>query len=289
MMLYFENAYWPIVCMRETSPNELVVETYKHEITYTYEGEEGLYDRKPSERLTVNFRQNTPYFRTNRVHPREVPLVDGNASWKTKIAEKPGGESHQEGDGAVITKNTSERGTGADETITLPLRMDGEGPGGVLRGIVPEAAPDLVEDALENIPRRNDSRSRMVGLCRKFERRGFIDRLVDAVPMWMAEPYDMSWGPGCESGAVVGAWQRYVRMALDGGYYGITKLDLSRNRTSPNRWAILCGWRRSSTPQQHGGSVARPELLVSSAQEQWISVYTLLRGMGAYNVILAKP
>ena len=128
--------------------------------------------------------------------------------------------------------------------------------------------------------------------------RGLVDRLVDGTPLWphAAPQFDLAWGlPGwwCQSGE----WFRYVRMAMDAGYYGVATVawDGGGPRSPVNHAVLLCGARERQElhPSVPGASSLKTEILVSCSARggdaQWVGAHEFLRDSGGFNVLLARP
>jgi hypothetical protein len=120
------------------------------------------------------------------------------------------------------------------------------------------------------------------------ERKGLADRAVVQVPIWPIDTQWMTWG-------LVGAnqyfaWQAYLRMAFDAGYYAIAGISIDGKGAAaygPDRWVLLCGWRPS--PE---GTVLDEILVSCSARHpegRWVKSRDFLQQQGGYNVLLARP
>lgn len=112
--------------------------------------------------------------------------------------------------------------------------------------------------------------------------------VLDA-PLW---PVDAEWRAfGLDGMNQYGKWQRYVRMALEAGYYGVTCVDQGGRGSAShggNHWQLLCGWR----PDPTGVTVIDEVLVSCSARHpdgRWISARDYTHQHGGLNVLLARP
>lgn len=129
---------------------------------------------------------------------------------------------------------------------------------------------------------------------------GLLDRAVLDIPYWN-EPDVFSWfgRPGWGS---FDAWFRYLRMALDAGYYGIA--PVVHNHTGPvadiDHVVLLVGarfrWVANPNDPSEGGRMGEEMVLVSdssrtppSVPELWIHPREFLMRWGGYSLYLARP
>ena len=128
---------------------------------------------------------------------------------------------------------------------------------------------------------------------------GFLDRVIDDVPVWAGGSIDAKrfWGfPSWESNL---AWFSYVRMALDAGYYGFAFVDFDRSGpqgSGTDHIVLVCGHRerREKHATIKGVSTICPEILIScsatkSPEEEWVHHHEFLSRWGGYNLLLARP
>lgn len=115
--------------------------------------------------------------------------------------------------------------------------------------------------------------------------RGYFSDLMVDVPLWMPWGADLHYGP---AGYMVSPqWFRYLKMALQAGYYAIANVvfDKTAPEALPDHVVLLTGARL-----RDGWS----EILVSCSStrtpdEEWIEVSKFLRTRGGYDIYLARP
>jgi hypothetical protein len=125
---------------------------------------------------------------------------------------------------------------------------------------------------------------------------GELDRLVSKVPFWPSPDGLRSFGdPGWLTNL---EWFDYLRMGLDGGYYGLMNYSMEGDGplALPDHFVMVVGARDREVPNPNcaGSSVILRELLISDSSskrepEHWEDHLTLLREHGGYNVLLARP
>lgn len=124
-------------------------------------------------------------------------------------------------------------------------------------------------------------------------------RVITDIPQWSVPSYYMAFGP---SGYVSHPeWFRYVRMALEAGYYGICSVCFDQRGSGgqippeTDHVVLVCGARTVEVPHPTlKASRLDNEILVScsaksSPDDEWVEVREFLLKRGGYNVILAKP
>lgn len=130
------------------------------------------------------------------------------------------------------------------------------------------------------------------------ESRGWIDRLITAVPIWPWRLHE----PFCEWGLHAGfqnlAWFAYVQMAVDAGYYGLALVDIDKKGPfggGTNHWVMIAGARSREEPHEDGGGASiHHEVLVSCSSkrtpdEEWVDCGDFLIHRGGFNLLLARP
>jgi hypothetical protein len=120
------------------------------------------------------------------------------------------------------------------------------------------------------------------------------DYMVDT-PFWIPNHGEGYYGmPGF---MVSLQWYRYLRMALQAGYYALSNVVHDKNAPyhPPDHAVLLVGarthWEEGSIPNSRSGSF---EILVSCSStktpdEEWVEVCSFLRDRGGYNIYLARP
>lgn len=134
----------------------------------------------------------------------------------------------------------------------------------------------------------------------RLEREGLLDRVQTDVPYWH-EPDSFAWFGAC-GWQSSDAWFRYIRMALDAGYYAIAPVTHGHDGpvADVDHVVLIVGARFRWMPNPHvpgGGSmVGAEEILVSdssttppSVPELWIAAREFLMRWGGYSVYLARP
>lgn len=127
---------------------------------------------------------------------------------------------------------------------------------------------------------------------------GLIDRRIDDTPIWIdRNPHKPFGYPGWE---MAHEWFRYVRMGLDGGYYGLASVDYHENGPFQDTdHKVLIRGARERPEKIIGGGTGKVlgrkyicEVLVSCSargSSRWVGVLEFLRNHGGYNVILIRP
>lgn len=135
---------------------------------------------------------------------------------------------------------------------------------------------------------------------------GKAERVTTDVPYW--HHYRMNancFGPHPVDNH--GSWFRYVRMAIEAGYYGIAMVqmfggsyytDNGRYRVG-DHWIAIVGTRKREEELldddgNRRGAKIHSEILISCSStrtddEEWIEVQEFLRERGGYNIMLTKP
>jgi hypothetical protein len=122
-----------------------------------------------------------------------------------------------------------------------------------------------------------------------------IDRLVDDVPTWPSYEAQANWGsPGWTQNM---EWFHRVRMAIDGGYYGLCSVDFAARGPmfGHDHFVMICGAREVTRPHPtvEGAGTIDQEVLVScsasNVQGYWIEAREFLKTRGGFNVLLARP
>lgn len=198
----------------------------------------------------------------------------------------------------------------ADFSLVLPRRVTpqptpGIVPGGDcgacvlggLLGVSIERIYDELSGKRESIHYHEMSR-----LLRSVVSRDLAHASIDEPAIWL--PFGTSSGMysfGIQARDCAMAWFRYVRMALEAGYYGIAKVDFNRDLTSPrgretNHWVGIVGARSfwKDHPTVPGAKTGVEEVLVScsarsSADEEWVDRNDFLRERGGLDVLFVKP
>lgn len=198
----------------------------------------------------------------------------------------------------------------SDWSVVLPRRVvpqptPGIVPGGdcgacVLGGLL-ELSPERVYDDLRE-KRESIHYSEMTRLLRVAVSRGLARAAIDEPAIWL--PFNGCagfYGFGLQARECAHAWFAYVRMALDGGYYGIAHVDHDRNVASPrgretNHWVAIVGARERFVPHptMAGCGSYEQEVLVSCSarstpDEEWVDRTTFLRERGGLDVLFVRP
>lgn len=94
-------------------------------------------------------------------------------------------------------------------------------------------------------------------------------------------------------------WQNYLLMGLEGGYYGVAKVDSKKAGAAghgSNHVVLLCGarQRRVSHPTIKDVASLPFEVLVSCSStatpaEEWVEANAFLRERGGFNLIMVRP
>ena len=125
---------------------------------------------------------------------------------------------------------------------------------------------------------------------------GELDRFVSRVPFWPSPDGLRCFGdPGWLNNL---EWFEYVRMGLDGGYYGLMNysFDGGGPLATADHFVMVVGAREREVPNPNaeGCSVVIKELLISDSStkrpaEHWEDHLQILKEHGGYNVMLARP
>jgi hypothetical protein len=142
-------------------------------------------------------------------------------------------------------------------------------------------------------------RSEMYSALWQAKSEGKIDRVCDAVPIFLPFGGLDNAAFGLPAHCASLDWFRYIRMAFDAGYYGIAQVshDLKGVAVAEtNHWVLLCGWRERRVPHPtvEGAASIEQEILISdsarsTAGEHWVEKDTFLRDWGGYSALLARP
>jgi len=124
---------------------------------------------------------------------------------------------------------------------------------------------------------------------------GLIQDYLDDMPIWIPNHGEGYYGaPGF---LVALQWYRYLRMALQAGYYALANVVHGKTapKTQPDHVVMLvgarCRWEEGPIPGSRSGSF---EILVSCSStstpaEEWVEASEFLRDRGGFNLYLAKP
>lgn len=127
------------------------------------------------------------------------------------------------------------------------------------------------------------------------ERAGLVERFVDDVPMWPFQLYSGQATWGAPAWAQNLSWWRYLRLALDGGYYGLAEVTYDRKGPfqAPDHYVVLCGVRELWPEPGTGGGPIHAQVLVSCSascpEGEWVEVLDLLKHRGGFSMQLARP
>lgn len=126
---------------------------------------------------------------------------------------------------------------------------------------------------------------------------GFLDRLITDTPVWSTPDYYMAFGPAAYLHNL--EWFAYVRMAMDGGYYGVANVNFDQTGNggkcppTTDHLVLLCGARTVRIPQNKGARLEDQVLVSCSAKsspdEEWVEVRDFLLNRGGYNTLWARP
>lgn len=195
-------------------------------------------------------------------------------------------------------------------SIVLPRRVTpqptpGIVPGGdcgacVLSGLLGISVERVYDDLCE--ARESIHYAEMSRVMRSVTSNGLAVASIDEPALWL--PFGTASGMysfGIQARDCAMAWFRYVRMALEAGYYGIAKVDYDRNVASQrgretNHWVAIVGARAAwkDHPTVAGARVGVGEVLVScsarsSADEEWVDRNDFLRERGGLDLLFVKP
>ena len=124
---------------------------------------------------------------------------------------------------------------------------------------------------------------------------GLLSDYLDAAPLWIPNYGNGYYGaPGFMMAL---EWYRYLRMALQAGYYALANVVHGKTAPidPPDHAVLLVGartrWAEGVLPGSKSGHF---EVLVSCSStrtpdEEWVDVHKFLRDRGGYNIYLAKP
>lgn len=179
------------------------------------------------------------------------------------------------------------------KTIVLPKRvplqpdppyvLGGDCGACVLAGLLDHSVDEVYSDIKGDLC--PFSRSDMLDALWTAYERGELDRLVPHVPIW--PDYRQVHTFGFPSWDMSEQWYQYVKMGIDGGYYGVAFVvyDQQGAYVDGDHWVLLCGTREKAET---------PEILVSCSSpdtpnEEWVTVTEFLKRRGGYPVIMARP
>lgn len=124
--------------------------------------------------------------------------------------------------------------------------------------------------------------------------------VVTDFPVWMKDVHRGHTAFGFDGLTQAQMWGRYVRMAVQAGYYGVTTIAFQPRDSSSaagyrdtNHCVMIRGWRFRWEPiaAVPGAKRGVQEVFISCSVKgsYWICVDTLLRDHGAFRVLLARP
>lgn len=120
-----------------------------------------------------------------------------------------------------------------------------------------------------------------------------FDRYIDEPPIgWPVYEVWHAWGSQPHHQGQ--PWFRYVRMAIEAGYYGIAAVSMQKegpHGPGTDHWVMICG-AREVRPEGEGR--VRMEVLVSCSAtstpaEEWVDAWDFLRHRGGFNLLFARP
>lgn len=93
------------------------------------------------------------------------------------------------------------------------------------------------------------------------------------------------------------SWFRYVRIALEAGYYGICNVRHDKSgphSDGPDHWVLICGARTtrvalSETAARYDNEILVSCSAISTPAEEWVGVDTFLMDRGGFNIMLVRP
>ena len=166
--------------------------------------------------------------------------------------------------------------------------------GGLLGLEVPEVYDQILDGKLEAT-----SRPEWEEMLQNAEQEGTVSRVILDVPFWNFPTYYGAFGP---SGYLnFPEWFRYVRMALEAGYYGVASVVYDKTGASgeippaTDHVILICGAREVEVPHPTlPSSTIQNEVLIScsaksSPDEEWVNTKQFLVERGGYNIMLVKP
>lgn len=123
-----------------------------------------------------------------------------------------------------------------------------------------------------------------------------LEHVVIDTPIWPGT-WQGSWTWGLTSGDMRTSWWAYLKMALDGGYYGIASVDYAKGgpTTDTDHVVLLCGAREVTKPHPRvaGATFTELEIFVSCSaghpSGKWVEVKEFLTKWGGFHMFLAKP
>ena len=123
---------------------------------------------------------------------------------------------------------------------------------------------------------------------------GQLSDVITDTPYWFARGSEEFYGlPGFMCS---GPWYRYVRMALQAGYYVFANVSMGQDapRTYPDHCVLIVGAGTQWEEIPGIGRRGTESILVSCSStrtpdEEWISAHKFLSTRGGYNVYLARP
>jgi hypothetical protein len=124
--------------------------------------------------------------------------------------------------------------------------------------------------------------------------RGALDRFISDAPTWVGPSSKRCFGDASWENAL--KWFDWVRMGLDGGYYGIMNYNFKGcgPGSDPDHVVLVVGARRVRVELKNAAFRLDNQLLISCSStvtepEFWIDVRKLLMVHGGYNLFLARP
>jgi hypothetical protein len=190
-------------------------------------------------------------------------------------------------------------------SIILPLRVMPQPmpfivPGGdcgacVLSGLSGKTIPEIYRLAYADKPEAI-SLFEMKRALRCGETYGWDDYQEDWPVMWSAywEPWQSF---GLQAFFQATAWFKYVKMALEAGYYGICNVRHDKTgpfSNGPDHWVLICGAQTVKVPLSGGGARMDDQVLVSCSaratpDEEWVEARKFLKERGGFNILLVRP
>lgn len=195
-------------------------------------------------------------------------------------------------------------------SVVLPRRVIPQPTPGIVAGgdcgacVLGGTLGIAIERVYDELREKRDSIhfSEMTRLLRVAVSRGLAAAVVDEPAIWL--PYNASSGQyafGLQARDCAIAWFNCVRMALDGGYYGIAHVDHGRDVASKrgretNHWVAIVGARERFVPHptMAGCGSYEQEVLVSCSArstpaEEWVDRNDFIRERGGLDVLFARP
>jgi hypothetical protein len=176
-----------------------------------------------------------------------------------------------------------------------PLNPDGDCGACVLAGLLDVTVEEVYKRKGEIKPFSWHSLHKVVG---EAFWNGELDRFVSKTPFWPNPDALRGFGdPGWMSNL---EWYDYVRMGLDGGYYGLLNYNMDGGGpfAMSDHFVMVVGAREREVPNDatpnSTGTVILRELLISDSSTRreglyWVDHWKMLRENGGYNIMLARP